>query len=407
MEEQPKYGFGVDIGTGSVRAVALEINRDGTISVIGFGEERVPSGMRKGIVTDLAGPSETIDLALSKVEKMSGAQIDDAFVSINGSHIKCEKVSGMIAISSGEPITNADIARLQNTAATGRLSNRRILSVEPLNYILDGQGGIRHPEGMAANKVEITENLVTALGPNAAAVENAAMGVGVRPLKMVPEAAASARALLTDHQMENGVAIVNIGAATTSVAIYDEGDMQFTGTIPAGSNNITKDLAISLEINTDVAEIIKMKYATAEPVENDEEKTIKADGETICVSTQDVDRVVKERLKDIFDHVEEFFERAGYAQKLPEGVVLTGGGSRMKGIAGFAKENLKMAARLGSIKFLGLKGVVDEIDKPEYTTALGLALEMTDRGGIAKTTEQEKDEPASLLGGFKRLFKKH
>jgi cell division protein FtsA len=401
MEEQSKYAFGVDVGSETVRAVALEIKGEDSISVIGYGEKRLEGGMHKGVVSNLAGPAAATDGALKLVESMSGVNVNAAYVSINGAHITSEKVNGMIAISPNQGITNEDLNRLEDTAMSGRItSNRDVLDVVPLNYILDGQSGIRSPLGMTGNKIEITANVISGLRPSVDALGRAMSAANLNVLRFVPTAAAAARAVLTERQMENGVAVINLGATTTSVAVYDEGDLQYVGIVNAGSNNITKDLAISLEIDTEAAEQIKLRYVTAEFLDSDKEISFKHNGENVVFSKNDVNQIVRDRLVDIFLHVYELLARAGYAQKLPEGAVIVGAGSNMRGMAGFAKEVLKMAIKVG-VPGANLSGLAEQVEKPEYATALGLALLMADDGCAPMQGEKEK-KPFSLFGLFKK-----
>jgi cell division protein FtsA len=401
MEEQSKYAFGVDVGTENVRAVALEIAGE-RVKVIAYGEAPNEKGMRKGIVTDLSGPAEATDRALKTVESMGGVNVDAAYVSINGAHISSEQVTGMIAVSSNEGITRDELNRLEDTAMSGRITtNRQVLDVIPLNYTLDGQSGIRQPLGMMANKIEIVANVISGLTPSVDALGRAMGQATLRVLQFIPTSVAAARAVLTEKQMENGVCVIDFGASTTSVAVYDEGDLQYVGVVPAGAVNITKDLAISLELNTEAAEQIKLRYVTADFTETGKEITMRHNGETVTFLKDEVNQIVKDRLEDIFAHVYEHLERAGYAQKLPEGAVLTGAGSNMKGIAGFAKENLKMATRVG-IPGNGLSGVVEEIEKPEWATAVGLALSMADDGNFSGVDDEKEHKAFSLFGLFKK-----
>ncbi len=402
MEEQSKYAFGIDVGTENVRAVALEIQGEDTVKVIGYGEAKNEKGMRKGVVSDLNGPAEAVDKALKDVEGMSGVNVDSAYVSINGSHITSEKVSGMIAVMTGQGITNEDLNRLEDTAMSGRITNNReVLDIIPLNYTLDGQSGIRSPLGMSASKIEILANVISGLKPCVDNLGRAMAQAQLRVLRFMPTAVAAARAVITEKQMENGVCVIDFGATTTSVAIYDEGDLQYIGVVPAGAVNITKDLAISLELNTEAAEEIKLRYVTADFIPNDKEITMRHNGETVSFSKNEVNEVVKERLIDIFEHVVEHLQRAGYYQKLPEGAVIVGAGANMKGLAGFSKEVLKMATRIGK-PGAGLKGVVENVEVPEYATAIGLALSMADDGRFSGVEDEKEKKSFSLFGLFKK-----
>ena len=254
---------------------------------------------------------------------------------------------------------------------------------------------------MVANKIEIVANVISGLTPSVDALGRAMAQATLRVLRFIPTPVAAARAVLTEKQMENGVCVIDFGASTTSIAVYDEGDLQYIGVVPAGAVNITKDLAISLEMNTEVAEEIKLRYVTADFTETGKEIAMRHNGESVTFKKDEVNQVVKERLIDIFSHVYEHLERAGYAQKLPEGAVLTGAGSNMKGIAGFAREILKMATRVG-MPGAGLSGVIEDIEKPEYAVAIGLALSMADDGKFSGDEEEKEKKPFSLFGLFKK-----
>ena len=402
MEEQSKYAFGVDVGTENVRAVALEIKSEGTVKVIGYGEAKTEKGMRKGVVSNLNGPAEAVDRALKDVEGMSGVNVDAAYVSINGVHLSSEKVSGMVAVMTGQGITNDDLDRLEDTALSGKITNNReVLDLVPLNYVLDGQSGIRSPLGMIASKIEILANVVSGLKPCVDNLARAMEQARLRVLRFVPTSVAAARAVTTEKQMENGVCVIDFGATTTSVAVYDEGDLQYIGVIPAGAANITKDLAISLELNTEVAEEIKLRHVTADFVPSDKEISMRHNGEVVNFSKNEVNEIVKARLVDIFEHVIEHLERAGYYQKLPEGAVIVGAGAKMKGLAGFSKEVLRMATRIGK-PGSSLKGVAENIELPEYSTAIGLALLMAEGGSFQGANEPKEKKPFSIFGLFKR-----
>src|SRR5574344_297404 len=400
MEELSKYTVGIDVGTENVRAVMLEV-RGEKISVIGYGESRNNGGMRKGVVTNLMGPAEATDRTLKQVEKMSGHYVDNAYVSINGSHIVSVKTDGMITVSNGTPITLNDIDRLKEAAISGRMpANREILNTIPLNYTLDGQSGIQDPVGMTGVRLEMKANVISGLCPSVNALNQVMDSIKVQVLSFIPTAAAAARAVLSEKQMENGVAVIDLGASTTSIAVYDEGDLQYVGVVPAGSNNITKDLAISLQIDMDAAEDIKLRFVTADFPESDREIIVKHENETIKFTRNDVNEVVKARLEDIFEHVLKLLKNAGYAQKLPEGILIVGGGVKMRGIDQFAKEILGCAVKIGK-PGADLSGVVESVEKSEYATAVGLALLAIDDNNYDKPLEPEK-EPFSIFKIFKK-----
>ena len=202
--------------------------------------------------------------------------------------------------------------------------------------------------------------------------------------------------------MENGVAVLDLGGATTSVAIFEEGDLQHVGVLPVGSNNITNDLAIVLEIDTEIAEDIKRRFVSGG--DDDGEIVVRRGREELAFNKSEVNEIVKARLAEIFDTVRKELKAAKYDHKLPEGVVLVGGGARLKGIADFAKSALEASIKIGTPDNLG--GVADAIKKPEYAAAVGLALMSARDSSTPVTASKKSKKPKAKKGGLKSLFKK-
>lgn len=407
MDEASKFAVGLDVGTENVRAVVASVGRDGAISVVGY-NEGPNAGMSKGVVANLTGPAESIDKMLGEVERMSGYEVDSAFVSINGAHVMSVKAEGMIAVGAEDhEITDEDMNRVEDAAVIGRVpANRAILDVLPLSYTLDGQGGIKDPLGMTGSRLELKASVISALAPNELNLKKATEGAKVTAEKVVPSVVAAARAVLSERQMENGVAVVDLGAATTSVAVFEEGDLQYVGVVPVGANNITNDLAIVLKIDTDIAEEIKRRYVTGLFLSGDD-MVIKRGGEEMIFSREQVNEVVKDRLTEIFERVRKELKIAKYDRRLPEGIVLVGGGAKMADIDSFAKEQLEAATKIG--KPTGLGGVADAIEKPEYAAAVGLALMAARDGGVGripmnkKKNTKNKKKSGGMFGWIKKF----
>ncbi len=402
MDEVSRYAVGLDVGTENVRAVVMSVARDGSTSVVGYGEA-ANSGMRKGVVANLTGPAEAIDRMLVEVERMSGYEVNSAYVSINGAHVLSTKTEGMIALGPKDhEINEEDLMRVEESATTGRIpANRDILDVLPMGYVLDGQAGIRDPLGMTGARLEIKANVLSALSPNCANLRKATEVAKVHAERLVPSVVASARAVLSERQMENGVAVVDMGAATTSVAVFEEGDLQYVGVIPVGSNNITNDLAIVLEIDTETAEDIKRRFVTGVFEESDRDIVMRRGREELRFKRAEVNEIVKARLHEIFSGVRSELKRAGYDRRLPEGIVLVGGGVKMRDIEVFAKECLEAATRIGVPS--GLGGVAEGIEKPEYAAAVGLTLYAAEFG-LAGPVKKSKKGGKSIIKGFLKKF---
>ena len=404
MQEQSRYAVGIDVGTTMIRCVVGHVDTTtGTPTIVGVGEYP-NSGMRKGSVSNLNGPSEAIDKALGDAERMSGYQVNDATVSINGSHILSTRTDGMIAVGmSDHEINEEDLYRIEDVATTGKVpANRKILKVVPFNYTLDGQGGIKDPLGMTGTRLEISANVVSAMAPYVANLEKAVEGATVRPNDVVPSVMAAATAVLDDSQMENGVAVIDLGGATTGVAVYEEGDLQYVGVVPYGGVNVTNDLAIGLKIDPEIAEKVKLQHASAVNRNKSSKVTVKHDKETLEFDIADIDEIVEARLEEIFEAVNKELEKAGRAGRLPSGAVLAGGASNMKSIVDFAKNQLGVAVRRGKAK--GYGGVVDNVNKPEFAAAIGLMLADINPDGYHSVAADASKTGAKSGGFLSSLF---
>ena len=374
QEASPKFIVGIDIGTTKVRCVVGHIDSTtGHPTIVGVGTAN-NSGMRKGNVVNLEGPAQAIDEALGEAERMSGYQIDAATISINGSHIVSTHSDGMIAVgNNSHEITEEDIARSEEVATLGKVpANREILEVVPHAYKLDGQDNIKNPIGMVGNRLEIDAHVVSVLTPHLVNLQKASESAKVTPNSIIVAGVAAARAVLTEQQIENGVALIDIGGSTTNIAVYEEGDLQFCAVVPMGGINITNDLAIGLKTDPEIAEKLKIEHASAVKRREKSGVSLEFDKEIYSFETGDIDEIVEARLEEIFEAVNHELKRAGYAGKLPSGVIITGGTANLNGIAEYAKEALGLAAKVG--KATGYGGIVDDAGKPQLATAVGLML---------------------------------
>lgn len=401
MDENKRFVTGLDVGTENVRAVIATVSKNGEFAVVGYNEGK-SAGMRKGIPANLTGPAEAIDKMLGDAERMGGVDVRSAYVSVNGSTVISTNTEGMIAVGTMEhEINDEDLMRVEEISVTGRIpANREPLDVVPLEYALDGQGGIKDPLGMSGARLEMRACVVSALVPNCENLRRATMNADVKAEKLVPAAVAAAKAVLSDRQKENGVAVVDLGATTTSIAIFEEGDLQYVAVVPIGSNNITNDLAIVLAIDPGLAEEIKTRFVTGDfSAEKSAVIRVGKNNERVF-ERKEVEEVVKARLAEIFGEVRKKLKIAKYDQRLPEGIVLVGGGAKMRDIELFAKESLEAAVKIGVPT--GLKGVSEAVEKPEFAVAVGLAIMAAEETETATKNINNKMKKKS--GGSKSKF---
>lgn len=368
---------GLDVGTTKV-AVTVGQVEEGLVKIIGVGIAKA-AGLRKGVVVDIEETVSAISAAVEEAERTSGLEINSAYVGISGNHISITQSKGVIAVSRADgEIVQTDVERVIEAARAVALpTNQEILHVIPKNFVIDGQEQIKDPIGMNGIRLE-TETLV--IGGSTSAIKNLTKCVfqaGLEINGLVFSPLADSKALLSKKQRELGIGLVNLGAGTTTYAIYEEGDLLTAGVIPVGSMHITNDIAIGLRTNIDTAERIKIKYAIASP-------DLVRETETIDISKFDptdtqkaprryVAEITQARLAEIFNLVREELRACGKDGMLPAGIIFAGGGSNLAGMIDEAKEQLRLPCSIGKL-FYPVEGIVDKINNPIYSTSVGLML---------------------------------
>jgi cell division protein FtsA len=379
---------GIDVGTSKVCALIGEVARDGSLTIVGKGV--VPaSGLKKAVVVNIEQTVRSISGAVDHAERLSGYQIDRAFVGVGGQNVESQNSRGAVAVSSHRrEVAQEDIDRaLEVARAVSIPSNREVLHVLPRGFIVDGQEGVKDPLGMSAVRLEIETHIVTAA---ATAVRNLAKCVQAANVKideLVAASLASAEAVLSDTEKDLGVAVADIGAGTIDLALFLDGSPFKTAVIPVGGNNVTNDVAIGLKTSLQVAEDLKIQYGSCDlsTVAEDEDISVATLGEAAgrTVSRQDVCRIIEARMREMFEMMAAEIRSAGEGM-LPAGLVLTGGGSQLAGAAALGREVLNMPVRVAGPE--GVGGLTDNIMNPAYATAIGLlywgakGLEASDRG---------------------------
>ena len=394
---------GIDIGT---TKVAITVGRvdEGLINIIGY-SRIANAGMRKGIITDIEDTLSAVTSALEEAERTSGVPINNAFISIGGSHISSTVSKGVVAVSRADgEISASDVNRVMEAAQTVALPpNREIVHVIPKYFIVDGQE-IADPIGMSGIRLEVEAVVV---GGATSAIKNLVKclqqaGVGVQGMVFSPLAAA--QVLINKKQKELGVALVDIGGGTTSMAVYENGDISHCAVIPVGSMHITNDIAIGLRTSLEVAEKIKVHYGSAIPQNISESETINLANfdpqDAQKVERKYVCEIIHARLMEIFSMIREELRKIGKDGMLPAGIVFTGGGSMLEDLVTLAKEELRLPAQIGMPLF-EMAGLVDKIDPSIYSTSTGLIL----HGLENQTAPVNRIDPNNILDKAKGFFK--
>ena len=372
------YITGLDVGTSSIRVVQAKVNPEtGAFSVIGASE--VDSvGIRRGVIVDIEEAVSSISSALEKVERMTGVPVAIANVSVGGNHIASLSSHGVIAVSRADgEITENDIVRCVDASqAISIPQNKEVLHVFPKTFTLDGQTGIKDPLGMSGIRLEVDTIIVQAGLPFIKNLTRAVTQSGLEIDELVLAPCASAEAVLSKRQKDLGVCLVDLGAGTTSVAVYEEGDLLHTTVLPIGQMHITNDIAIGLRCGIETAEQVKLHYGHSEPKSVSKEEEIdlsKFDPtEDQATSRSYVVEIIEARLEEIFNHINGELKKIHRDGKLPSGIVLTGGGAKLPGIIEFSKKHLRLPTVLGMPQ--NINTIIDRVDDPAFATAVGLVL---------------------------------
>ena len=372
------YIVGLDIGTSQVRAVqAKQDPESGAFSIIGASE--VPSnGMRRGVLVDIEEAVSCISNALERLERMTGIPVGSSNISVGGNHISSINSHGVIAVSRADgEITENDIIRcIDASQAISIPQNKEVLHVFPKNFTLDGQTGIKDPLGMSGIRLEVDTLIVQAGLPYIKNLTRAVMQSGLTMDDLVLSPCAAAEAVLSKRQKELGVCLVDLGAGTTSLAVYEEGDLLHTSVVPVGGMHITNDIAIGLRSSIETAEKVKLQFGQADvkSVPKDQEIDLSKIDPTEQQSTSRhyVVEILEARLEEIFALVNNELKKISRDGKLPAGIVLTGGGAKLPGVVEFAKKQLRLPCSLGRPE--NIKTIIDRVDDPSFATAVGLVL---------------------------------
>jgi len=412
---QKQEGFSiaaVDVGSTKTLVVVGQV-QEGIVQIVGVG--KAPnSGLRRGSVVDVEETVSSISAALEEAEKTVGFRINSCYASVGGNQIVSVDSKGVVAISrpDGE-ITTPDMERVLEAAQSVALPpNYEILHTIAKNFAVDNQSGIKDPTGMTGIRLEVGAHIV---GISMLAIKNLTKaltqsGLDIQGIVFAPLAAA--KAFLNKRQMEMGVILIDFGAASTSIAVFEEGSLIHSKVLPVGSNHITNDIAIGLKISLEAAEKLKLEEVDVDLSSVRESEKIDLSKyerhEKEKPSRQYVCEIAEARLNELFQMIKQELSDIERDEMLPAGAVLVGGGSLLKGIVPLAKKSLSLPVQEG-IPVYEVSGLIDKVDDPQYATAVGLMLwgldEMQTNVSNKGMINLNLDGVGGLAGKVKEIFK--
>ena len=392
---------GLDIGTAKVMAVVAEVLPGGELKLAGLGV--APSnGLKRGVVVNIDATVQSIQQALKEAELMADCKITRVYTGITGSHIRGLNSSGMVAVKDKE-VTAADVARVVETAKAINIStDQRLLLVEPQEFVIDGQD-VKEPIGMSGLRLEAKVHIVTGAQSAAENIIKCVRRCGLDVEQLMLNPLASSQAVLTDDERELGVAVVDIGAGTTDVAIFTNGAIRHTAVIPIAGDLITSDIAMALRTPTKDAEDIKVESGYAKQLLADAETQVEVPGlgdrGPRMLSRQALAGVIEPRVEEIFSLVQQVIRESGYEEVLSSGIVLTGGSSVMPGMVELAEDIFLKPVRRGLPKYSS--ALSDMVAQPRAATVMGLMEEARQARIRGFKVAQKSGSMKTAFGRFK------
>jgi cell division protein FtsA len=401
VKENKDLIVGLDVGTSKIVAVVAELTSEDGLNIIGMGTQ--PSrGLKKGVVVNIEATMNSIQRVLEEAELMADCKITEVYTGIAGSHIRSLNSSGMVAIKEKE-VTQADIVRVVETAKAVAIPNdQQVLHILPQEYIVDGQEDVREPLGMSGVRLEVKVHIITGAVSAAENITKCVRRCGLEVKDLILQPLASAMAVLSDDEKELGVCLVDIGGGTTDLAVFVNGAIRHTASIPIAGDQVTNDVAMALRTPTKDAEDLKRDFGCALRQLASPSDVIEVPGVgergARQLSRQTLAEVIEPRVEELYTLVQAELRRSGFEEMLSSGIVLTGGSAVMRGMVELGEEIFHMPVRLGIPAYMG--GLADVVRSPRYATAVGLLLEGRDQ---FRRERDSRGQTSGVLGVVERM----
>lgn len=377
-KQHTEYITGVDIGSQSIRVAVGQVSfgtNDRGVQIIGATEVQ-SEGVQKGVIVSIEEVVSSLANALETAEKVTGVPIEHVWVGLSGTNIISQDSKGVVAVArSDSEITEEDVARaLEASKTVATPLNYEIIHVLPRSFAVDGQTGVKDPVGMTGIRLEVDTKIIYAATAHIKNVSKAVYRTGVNIDDFVLSAIAAGDVVLTSRQKELGAIVVNLGNSTTSLVVYEEGDILHTAVLPVGAGHITNDLALGLKTPIDVAERVKVEYGQCIAQGLSKKDLINlADlgaSQSETVSRYYIGQIIEARVSEILEKVDAELTKIGRSGLLPAGAYFVGGGARLGGLVELAKEELQLPCALGYP--LTVESISDKVQDVAFASAIGL-----------------------------------
>jgi cell division protein FtsA len=367
---------GLDIGSSEVRCLIADVYRDGRTQLVGTGQAPC-RGLKKGVVVEMDETVRAIREATSDAEQKCDRQVEDVVAGITGEHITMHTGEGRLALTPpAREISSDDVRRVvENSRLIAIAPDQEILDVIPRVFRVDGREGGRQPEGIFGSRLEVTSHVIVGLTSCVQNLLRAVSRAGVEAPEIVPEIAAAGMSVLDDGEREVGVALVDIGGGTCNAAVFRDGILQALTTLPVGGQHVTSDISKLLRTSLEEAERLKVEHGTVsfEDVPEDETVAVRQLGQPAprMLRRRMLAQIIQARVWEMLVLSRSRLERDGQLSLLPGGLVMTGAGAKIDGIAKLASEVFRgTPVRIGQPS--GIDGLDGVVGGPEWATGVGL-----------------------------------
>jgi cell division protein FtsA len=369
------------LDVGSTRVVALVGEATGDIRaprvrVLGVGMERT-AGIRRGVVRDIEETTRAIAKAMRDAQVMAGVEVGAVYCGVAGEHVAGRSSHGVVSVT-GSEIRTGDVARVNDVASNisfGR--DHELLHAIPQDYLIDQQEGITEPIGMTGSRLEAEVYLVTVLSSALQNLRKCVERAGYGIIEFVLEPLAASLAVLTPDERELGCAIVEMGGGSTNVAIFHTGKIRHTASSMFAGGHVTSDIVHGLQVTQQDAERLKERFGAAyEPLvpDTDQFQLPGTPGQGHRTAPRRLlAHIMHMRLQEVLELALDEVSRLGFRQRLPAGIILTGGGAQAPGIVELAREVFALPVRVGT-PGEALTGLVDSVESPRMAVPAGLLL---------------------------------
>ena len=391
----------VDIGTDKVTSIMARVGTEGELKVLGTGV--VPSeGVQKGRIDNIDEVQAAVQTSLEEAQRYIGKGVlTGVYASVSGTHISC--------LNTKEVVDNpAEVGDISTTLLDGLVrgsfpdvgEGQEVVHVIPIGYSVDGMTGVRNPVGLHGNRVEVEAHVV--LG-DSATLRNTVKVIETNKASvksLVLQSLASAEATLTGDEREMGAVVVDIGAGTSDVIIYRQGNPWYSAVVPVGGNQLTKDLSVALHSSAYMAEEVKVKWGSVFP------ESISPDDEVVVpghqgepkkvVSRRDLAEPLNARMMELIKMVLQKVRQAGLRELPTGGLVLTGGGAEIAGLGDLVQKTLGGPVRIAHPE--GISGLPVQLRKPAFSASVGLLLWGIKHQGETRSFFKGNRGDRSILG---------